>query len=382
MKVALVTGGFPDSSNSLKGIFNKKAAIEIAKYVNLTVIHFRMLKLGRKYIERTEENGYKLIRIAIPQIPIFNKYTICINTYLMQIFLKPHIKKYELIHSVSGLVGIAIGRFKKKLVFKHICQIIGSDINDILPNLKKIRCIKKIEGIDRIVCNSESLKDQIKNVFGITKNVFVVFRGVDLKRFSSIEKNLEKEVVFLFLGGLANYKHTKFGTNLKGGISLMEAWGIVDKNISNKASIKLLFGGPNTFKNKSLSAWKKKLNHEGKVEILGQVDPSNILKIFNSSNVTIIPSMSEGFPNVGMESFASGNCVIGSDVGGLPELIDENINGLIFENGNKNQLAKKIEKLFDKDIVNKLGENAKNKAINKFDSNNFGKEYLKIYLSK
>ena len=55
MKVLLVAGGFPDVSNPSHGIFSQRAAIELAKKVDLTVIHYRMLKPGRKRVEKSQE---------------------------------------------------------------------------------------------------------------------------------------------------------------------------------------------------------------------------------------------------------------------------------------------------------------------------------------
>lgn len=380
MKVALISGGFPDTENNLKGIFNKRAAIELAKKVDLTVIHYRMLKPGRKIVERTKENGYNLIRVSIPQIPIFNKYTICLNTYLLNIFIKHFIKGFDIIHSVSGLVGISIGRLRSKMEFKHICQIIGSDINFILPNLKKIGCIKKMKGVDQIVCNSNTLKEQVRVVFGLTKNVSVVYRGVDIEKFLNLKKNLEKDIVFLYLGGLSNYQHNKYGNNLKGGMTLMNAWNLVDKKITKNNSIKLLFGGPNTTDNEIVNNWKNELTNKNNVEIIGEIDPKAILKIYNRSNVTIIPSMHEGFPNVGMESFMSGSCVIGSNVGGIPELVDDEFNGLLFDSGKEKELAERILSLFDVKLVNIYSINAKQKAKINYKNTQFAEKYYNLYI--
>lgn len=382
MKVLFLTGGFPSGNNPSKGIFNKRAAIEIAKKVDLTVIHYWMLKPGRKRIEIIYENGYELIRLAILQIPIFNKYTICFNTYLLQLYIKPLIRDYDLIHSVSGLSGISIGRLKDKFNFKHICQMIGDDINYILPELKKIGCVRTLKGIDKIVCNSNSLKRQVNIVYGIENNVSVIYRGVDLKKYLTIEKKLEKEIVFLFLGGLVDYKHSEYRNNLKGGLTLMNAWSIVDEKLLKNSPVKLLFGGLNTNDNWELINWRNKLINKTKVDLIGEINPLDILKVYQSSNITIIPSKTEGFPNVGMESFAAGNCVIGSDVGGIPELIDDKINGLIFRASDEKHLAEKIIQFMDLRIVNKMGEKAREKAINKFDSKSFGSNYLNIYLKE
>ncbi len=379
MKVALLTGGFPTRENPMRGIFNKNAAIEISKHVDLTVIFYRIFIPGRKRYEILEENGYRLIKITIPLLPFINKYTTCINKYLTSIFLKPYLKEYEVVHSISGITAVALDKLKKKYRFKHIVQFIGADINYTLPGLKNMGCVKTLNGIDQIVCNSVALKNEVKNIFGLESNVSVVYRGVDLERFSNVIKKLDKNVVFLFLGGLEPYKNSPYGENLKGGITLMKAWKLIDQHINEETSVKLIYGGAYTSENDDLNNWKNSLNFKDKVEILGRVNPNNILKIYGRTNVTIIPSRTEGFPNVGMESFAVGNCVIGSNVGGIPELIDDNVNGLIFNDNDENHLFEKIMELVDVNRVDILGLKAKEKALKKYNNKWFSEGYVEIY---
>ncbi|WP_117880655.1 glycosyltransferase family 4 protein [Aureibaculum luteum] len=379
MKVALLTGGFPTKENPMRGIFNKNAAIEISKYVDLTVIFYRIFIPGRKRYEVLEENGYKLIKITIPLLPFINKYTTCINKNLIPLFLKPYLKDYDVVHSISGITVVALDKLKKNYKFKHIAQFIGADINYTFPELKKMGCVKTLNGIDQIVCNSVALKNEVKNVFGRDKNVSVIYRGVDLDRFGTVSKKLNNDVVFLFLGGLMPNKDSSFGKNLKGGITLMKAWQLVDQRINEETSVSLIYGGPNTTKNEDLNNWIHTLNFKNKVEIIGRVNPIDILKVYERTNVTIIPSQTEGFPNVGMESFAVGNCIIGSNVGGLPELIDDNVNGLIFNSNNEEHLAEQILTLLDVIIVEKFCKKAKEKVMLKYDNKQFGKEYLRIY---
>jgi len=379
MKVVILTGGFPTKKNPMRGVFNKNAAIEISKHVDLTVIFYRIFIPGRKRYEVLEENGYRLIKITIPLLPFINKYTTCLNKYLLPIFLNKYLKEFDVVHSISGISIVSLDNLKKKYKFKHIAQFIGADINYTLPELKNIRCINTLEGIDQIACNSFSLKKEVKKVFGLDKNVSVVYRGVNLDKFTNVTKSLENEVVFLFLGGLEPNKDSPYGENLKGGITLMKAWQIIDMQIQKKSLVKLIYGGANTLDNNDLINWKKGLNHREKVEILGRVNPKDILKVYERSNVTIIPSRTEGFPNVGMESFAAGSCVIGSNVGGLPELIDNNLNGLIFNDNDQNHLAEKIMELLDIKKVNNLGIKAREKALIKYNNKQFGKEYFEIY---
>ncbi|MCB0406861.1 MAG: glycosyltransferase family 4 protein [Bdellovibrionales bacterium] len=67
--------------------------------------------------------------------------------------------------------------------------------------------------------------------------------------------------------------------------------------------------------------------------------------ISESIDVLIVPSLEEAFSLATLEAFSVSVPVIGSRCGGIPALIDHNINGLLFEKGNENELARQIRKI-------------------------------------
>ena len=75
-----------------------------------------------------------------------------------------------------------------------------------------------------------------------------------------------------------------------------------------------------------------------------------------------------------MESIQYGTPVIGADIGGIPELIDDGITGELFESGNAEQLTEKVEKLWNNHgLLNQYSMNCLNKQFTQI------KEYSKIY---
>ena len=63
----------------------------------------------------------------------------------------------------------------------------------------------------------------------------------------------------------------------------------------------------------------------------GFVDNKEIMKFYEMINFLVIPSICyDNSPLVIYESFSTGTPVIGSDIGGIPELIKENYNGFLF----------------------------------------------------
>jgi glycosyltransferase involved in cell wall biosynthesis len=91
-------------------------------------------------------------------------------------------------------------------------------------------------------------------------------------------------------------------------------------------------------------------NHSnGKVIYLGKQDQDTILKYRKSSHLTVVSSRYETFGNVVLEAFAIGSPLVCSDVGGLPEIVNDEVSGLIFESQNTQDLSNKILSLFRND---------------------------------
>lgn len=108
--------------------------------------------------------------------------------------------------------------------------------------------------------------------------------------------------------------------------------------------VKLLGDGPQRKQIKQIV-----LNHGlSQVEFLGYRPKEDICQIMRDALCVVVPS--EWYEPAGLviyEAFASGKCVIASRIGGIPELVEDGVNGLLFEAGNARELVKKIEYLIE-----------------------------------
>jgi len=84
-----------------------------------------------------------------------------------------------------------------------------------------------------------------------------------------------------------------------------------------------------------------------KIEFLGYLDKEEVKSLLEKARFSVVPSECyENNPLSGIESLCSGAPVLGANIGGIPELIEENRNGLLFESGNKEDLKNKIEEMY------------------------------------
>ncbi|WP_413666201.1 glycosyltransferase family 4 protein [Mucilaginibacter sp. Mucisp86] len=117
-----------------------------------------------------------------------------------------------------------------------------------------------------------------------------------------------------------------------------------------------------------------------KVVFGGKVDHDALLRAYQSCDIFVAPSRYESFGLIFIESMSYGKPVIGCSVGGVPEIITDNYNGLFAEAGNAQSLADKIIRLVDDcDLRKQLGSNARKTVEDKFTGDRLAANSLAYY---
>lgn len=125
-------------------------------------------------------------------------------------------------------------------------------------------------------------------------------------------------------------------------------------------------------------------NYINNVEFLGFNSGEELKKIIKNAKFTIYPSIwYENCPLSIIESKSMGVPVIGSDIGGIPELINDNSDGLLFRRNDYKDLSLKIKELYyDEDRIKLFSERCIEDSLNRFSIKNYGenleKEYFKL----
>ena len=151
----------------------------------------------------------------------------------------------------------------------------------------------------------------------------------------------------------------------KGQYLLIEAMNLLkEKNLNIKA---FFVGHP--MEEEYLDKLKndvKKHNLENSIEFLGFTNEPH--KFMQACDTLIMASKNETFGLVTIESMQMGTPVIGTNNGGVLEIIDDKENGLLFENRDSKSLSEKIELLCNsKELKNKLARAGNEKASNLFN---------------
>jgi glycosyltransferase involved in cell wall biosynthesis len=222
---------------------------------------------------------------------------------------------------------------KKLYGVEYVVTTHGSD----LMTLRAYNWIKKIvlRNARKITVVSNMLKEEALKIDSTLK-VDVIPMGIDTKLFNpkkrdnSIKKNYKiKKEFLLFVGRLAPEK----------GIDvLIEAMPEVIKKFPNA---KLLIIGKGTLED-GLKKRVKELKLENNITFVGWIDNKELPRYYATADVFVCPSRREGFGLTFAEAGLCGCWLIGTNTGGITDIISEGKNGFLVKVDDKKDLIQKI----------------------------------------
>ena len=211
-----------------------------------------------------------------------------------------------------------------------------------------------------------------------------------LNRAQENLKKLPRLTRVIYMGIDKNWKDGKRGSyNIDGRYILTLAWATPVKGpdvvirafakIKDKSpDIKLVMvgSGPMEDELRSLIA---ELSLSERVIRLGTLESDTLPPLFEKSLFGVIPSRQEGFGVVALEFQLMKKAVIASEVGGIPEFVTDNYNGILVQPDNIEMLADKLTLLLENpELCQKMGESGYQRVINSFTLEKTGEDYCDI----
>ena len=190
------------------------------------------------------------------------------------------------------------------------------DCGDLIKRTE--RYIRMAKSSDIMVCNSMYQADYITNKAPslITKTT-VIYNIIDITKIHTLKNDDIEESVKLFMSGKKCIISSGRFAKAKGLCNLLKAFSIVEQNNQNA---RLIMIGDGEQRDR-IERLIKELKIEKKVLILGF--KNNPFKYIAKSDVFILPSLYEGFPNTLIEAMACGTPVIAADCPSGPgEILD------------------------------------------------------------
>jgi len=224
------------------------------------------------------------------------------------------------------------------------------------------------------VAVSEAMKDKLVRIGIPGQKITVIYNSIEDNGFykEPPDPNLRKKFASndetLLVGVIGRLSREK------GQRIFLEAWAKVCKLIPN--TIVLFIGdGPDREILEKICVAK---GIQDKVVFLGhQINPHPFYRILD---LVVMPSLSEGLPNVPLEALSHKKAIIATSVGGTPEIIEDGENGILVKPGDPNALSDAIVALLENsEKRNSMAANGLSCLYPKFSPENRVSKILSLY---
>lgn len=205
-----------------------------------------------------------------------------------------------------------------------------------------------------------------------SNNIYIVPNPINCELLSKYcdlrKKDIHKSV--LLLGSIGHRK---------GHFDIVKALPLI---LSKNSNIHFYFAGVDEDSG-ATEELKQILSRDGglnNVHFLGPVSGEDKLKLLASAGIVILPSYGENMPVSVLEGMAASKPIITTRVGALPEVIKDNVNGMLIDPGDWKALYEKILLSFENaDFAYEMGVNAGKEAKEKYDVMSVSQVFDKIY---
>lgn len=219
------------------------------------------------------------------------------------------------------------------------------------------------------VALTSKIRDSIVEQYGLKReSVPIVLNGINMKSINGYKTTYDIGETFklVHVGRFADQKNHK---------AIVEAFAKLNKELPN-SSLTFYGEGPNM---EAINLIIKEKQLSSCIHIKG-VDPDVVSKL-SYYDAFLLPSIFEGQPITIIEAMAVGMPILTTNVGGIPDVIQNNINGLITTPDTESIYLGIKSLFFDKALREKLGISAKASSIH-YSSLKMVQKYVSLYISK
>jgi glycosyltransferase involved in cell wall biosynthesis len=328
MRILLITEDFPNPLQPTRGTFNLEMARALAQANEVVVVAYVSwrdewrLKAGGRSLERMRsQDGVEVHhpRFVYPPGVLRSSYAWFLRQSVagtvrrvLERFAPDVVMSYWLHPDGAVALRVAAGAGVPAVVMSG-----GSDLLVLTESRSRKACIVDVlKRADAAVCVSEHLAREAAGLAGPGTPVHVVRRGVDRGRFRAGDRAEARARLgwdpqrrtLLWVGRMVP---------VKGLDVLIDACARLPRHLD----FALYLAGDGPLRGE-LASRARQAGLADRVVFAGTVPHGELADWYRAADVTVLPSRSEGVPNVLLESIACGTPFVASGVGGVPEIAD------------------------------------------------------------
>ncbi|TRZ37752.1 N-acetyl-alpha-D-glucosaminyl L-malate synthase BshA [Niallia circulans] len=314
-------------------------------------------------------------QVEVSQYSVFQypPYDIALSSKMAEVINREELDLLHVHYAIPHAVCAILAKQMSGRDVKIVTTLHGTDITVLGYDSSLADSIRfGIEKSDVVTAVSESLVKQTYDVIGPTKDIKTVYNFIDERVYRKVDSShLKKEFAIhpddKVIIHVSNFRPVKRVTDVVKAFK-----GIADKM---SATLLLVGDGPEM---SNVCKLVDELGLKGQVRFLGKQE--NLEELYSISDLMLLLSEKESFGLVALEAMACGVPCVGTNVGGIPEVIVDGETGLICELGNINEIAEKSAALLlDEHKHRQFAANSVVRVRDHFRGETIVSQYEKIY---
>jgi len=373
MRVLVLSSTFPNAQQPTRGVFVRERVSRLARRCEVVVVApipwfplNRWIRRDRAHAPHVEQQGE--LTVHHPRFFSLPRYGKFLDGFFYATSLIPYLVRlrrrfaFEVIDAHFAFPdGVAAALLARVFRCPVVITLRGSIVRLSGYRLHRPQLRWALCRAQRVVAVADYLRQVAAGIGAPSDQIRVIPNGVDLLSFALAERAQARRAI-----GLAEKRTTLLTVGAvyswKGQHLVIEALPFLRKQYPD--IIYLVVGGSRPEEPSYVPSLKRRvaeLGLEDHVRFVGSRPHAELARWFNAADLFVLPTRSEGCPNVLLESLACGVPVVATEVGGVPEIIRHGRDGLLAPYGDlpalRDALQNALERRWDRQaLVNRARE--------------------------
>lgn len=294
--------------------------------------------------------------------------------------------QYTVIHCVKAgpeaiVSNIASKVLRKPLVVKVAQDEVSSRELEGVTGLKKV--VRKFRHYllttsDYFVAISEEIKDDLKKLVKNENKIVEIPNGVNHKKFQPVVQEgkyarraqldiSDDEIILLYAGALNKRKGT---SDLLNALASLET----------EVKFRCILCGPILENEEMYRSMMEEINQSSNITVEYRGSVSNANEYMQAADIFILPSYSEGLPNVLLEAASTGLPLITTDIGGSRDIVEDGHNGYVVNTNAPEEISERLSLLIESEELRETyGHNSRELVLSKYSLDTVSDKYIALY---
>ena len=364
--------------------YRDELSSRLINYNSLIAAKLPEQQIHRKLLKKINKDSY-LYKILAAVIIVLWKY-IAIVIAIRPLWKILNKENPQILHINNGGYPAAYTSYSvifaaKLLGVKNIVYVVNNTAHDYRSPIRWLDWFLDIyvkRSVNIFVTGSKYAGNKLVEVLNLPLTKIINIPNGINPRAITLNKKDYLNYLNINLNGRFLFSTIAILEKRKGHIWLLKAIKLLKKDTNFDTPLFIIEGEGSERHNLEQFIVNNDLSND--VKLVGR--SPHIFNLINASDIIVLPSTEyEDFPNVIIEAMSMGKPTIGTHVAGIPEQINNNVNGYIVKPKDEHDLSLAIQKLMNFKTINLFSLKAKEKFATNYTVNISVKKYIDLYKS-